>query len=221
MIPPLPTFSLDGHQDLDCYILEGSSTNSTSANNSPAPEPENASSSSPDESRSSGGRFRFVVCFKEKGKGVLVMSLLKVIVLLAQSPLRAPEGYTNFLCSDCIFSSFFIPSSLPKRVVLVSLFTVGKGSLAVSLLCSASRLHLLWERRKQGMRLELHPGSNRCSVLTQHNHSASGSTCSCLCYLPTTSSVNYCITSKEQKGKGDILVWLLCLFQPFQHCSHI
>ena len=82
---------------------------------------------------------------------MLVMRLLKVIMWLAQSPLRAPEGYTNFLCSDCIFSSFFTPSPLPKRVVLFSLFGVGNVSLAVSLLCSASRLHLLWERRKQGI----------------------------------------------------------------------
>lgn len=109
MIPPLPTFSLDGHQDLDCHILEGSSMNSTSANNSPAPEPENASSSSPDESRSSGGRFRFVVCFKEKGKGVLVMSLLKVIVLLAQSPLRAPEG-SLFRLHFLIFLHSILPA---------------------------------------------------------------------------------------------------------------
>lgn len=68
VIPPSPPCSLDAYQDLNCHILEGSSTNSTSANNSPAPEPENASSSSPDESRSSGGRFRFVVCCKEKGE---------------------------------------------------------------------------------------------------------------------------------------------------------
>lgn len=86
---------------------------------------------------------------------MLVMRLLKAIMLLAQGPLRAPEGYTNFLCSDCIFSSFFIPPSLPKRVVQVSLFGVGKVSLAVSLLCAASRLHLLWERRKQGNRSEM------------------------------------------------------------------
>lgn len=43
-------------------------TDSANASYSPAPEPENPSSSSPEESRSSGGRFRFVVCFKEKGK---------------------------------------------------------------------------------------------------------------------------------------------------------
>lgn len=67
-VPPSLPFSLDAHQDLDCHIQGGSSTNSKSANNSPAPEPENVSSSSPDESRSSGGRFRFVVCFKEKRK---------------------------------------------------------------------------------------------------------------------------------------------------------
>lgn len=71
MIPPSSSFSLDAHQRLICHILEGSSTNSTSANNSPAPEPENPSSSSPDESRSSGGRFKFVVCFKEKGKSLV------------------------------------------------------------------------------------------------------------------------------------------------------
>lgn len=142
-------------------------------------------------------------------------------MLLAQSPLRAPEGDTNFLCSDCIFSFFFIPSSLPKWVALVGLFGVGKVSLAVSLLCAASRLHLLWERSKQGIRSELHPGHSQCSVFTQHNHSASGSDCSCLRYLPTTSSVNSCITSEEQKGRGDKGVWLLCLFEPFQHSSHI
>lgn len=76
------------------------------------------------------------------------MRLLEVIVLLVQNPLKAPEGYANFLCSDYIFPSFFIPSPLPKRVVLVSLFGVGKASLAASLLCTASRLHLLWERSK-------------------------------------------------------------------------
>lgn len=128
-------------------------------------------------------------------------------MLLVQSPLKGTEGYTNFLCSDSTFLSFFIPSPFLKRVVLVSLFGVGKVSLAVSLLCTASRLHLLWERRKQGIPSELHCGSSRSSVLTQHDHSASGSDHSCLHYLPTTSSVNYCITSKEQKGRGDKVVF--------------
>lgn len=34
---------------------------------------------------------------------MLVMRLLEVIVLLVLSALKAPEGYANFLCSDCIF----------------------------------------------------------------------------------------------------------------------
>lgn len=140
-------------------------------------------------------------------------------MLLVQSPLRAPEGYTNFLCSDSIFLSFFIPSPFPKRAVLVCLFGVGKVSLAVSLLCAASRLHLLWERRKQGIPSELHCGSSWSSVLTQHDHSASGSDHSCLCHLPTTLYVNYYITSKEQKGREDKVVF--CAFLSSSSTVHI
>lgn len=66
-----------------------------------------------------------------------------MISLFAQSPHGIPRGHTLF-CSDCIFSS-----PLPKRVALVNLFGVGKVSLAVSLLCTAPRLQLLWEWREQ------------------------------------------------------------------------
>lgn len=110
-----------------------------------------------------------------------------MIRLLAQSPQGVPRGHTLFLLRK-------------KRLALVSLFGVGKVSLAVSLLCTASRLQLLWERREQGI--------IQCCIqamLSPYQPVSAGAS------LPTTPSANHCINSKEQKGKGDKVVCLLPL----------
>lgn len=46
---------------------------------------------------------------------MLVMQSLKLTMLFVLSPLRAPEGYTNFLCSDYIFFLFLTPSPAPEE----------------------------------------------------------------------------------------------------------